>query len=61
MLAIIAIVFVPIIFGPVGAILGFVGNSKGDKPFGMYVGITGIVTTIVGMVLGAVVFNSMVN
>jgi hypothetical protein len=31
------------------------------QPLGMYVGIGGIVATIVGMVLGAIVFNSMVN
>ncbi len=60
-LAALAIIVLPIILGPIGAILGFIGNSKGDKPFGMYVGIGGIVTTIVGMVLGAIVFNSMVG
>jgi len=60
-LAVVAIFVLPIILGPVAAVLGFVANSKGDKPLGMYVGIGGIVATIVGMVLGAIVFNSMVN
>ena len=58
-LGVIAILFLPIIVGPIGAILGFVGYSKGDKPLGLYVGIGCIVTTIIGMVLGAIVFTSM--
>jgi len=56
---VIAIVFIPILFGPIGVILGFVGHAKGDKPLGMYVGIASIVTTIVGMALGAWVWNEM--
>ncbi len=55
MLAALALVFVPIVLGPIGAVLGFVANSEGDKPYGMYVGIAGIVTTVLGMVLGAAV------
>ena len=47
-----------IVLGPIGAILGFVGYSKGDKPFGLYVGIGAVVATVVGMVLGFVVFSS---
>jgi hypothetical protein len=58
-LAVVGIFFLPIVFGPVGAILGFVAQSKGDKPAGMYVGIAGIAATIIGMVLGAIVFSSM--
>jgi hypothetical protein len=59
--AVVALVFIPIVFGPVGIILGFVGASKGDKPFGTYVGIAAIITTIVGLILGAVAYNSMMN
>lgn len=29
--AAVALVFLPIIFGPIGAVRGFVGYSKGDK------------------------------
>lgn len=53
-----ALVIFPIILGPIGAVLGFVGYSKGDKPLGLYVGIGAIVATIVGMILGAVVWNA---
>ncbi|MFB9314610.1 hypothetical protein [Nocardioides plantarum] len=55
-LGVIALLFLPIILGPIGAILGFVANSKGDKPLGLYVGIGCIVATVVGMILGAIVF-----
>ncbi len=58
-LGVVALVFLPIVLGPIGAILGFVGNSKGDKPLGMYVGIGAIVTTVLGMVIGALVLTSM--
>ena len=58
-LGVLAIIVLPIILGPIGAILGFVGYNKGDKPFGLYVGIGAIVTTILGMVLGVVAVGSM--
>lgn len=58
-LGVLAVFFLPIILGPIGAVLGFVANSKGDRPLGMYVGIGCIVATVVGMILGAVVYSSM--
>jgi hypothetical protein len=58
-LGVLAIIVLPIILGPIGAVLGFVGYSKGDKPFGLYVGIGSIVTTIIGIVLGAAVVSGM--
>ncbi len=57
-LAAIAVFLFPIIFGPIGAVLGFVAYAKGDKPLGLIVGIAAIVATIVGMVLGAAVMSS---
>lgn len=60
-LAVLAVFVLPIVLGPVAAILGFVAQSKGDKPLGMYVGIVGIVATVIGMVLGALVFSSMMH
>lgn len=57
--AALSILFFPIIFGPAGIVLGFVANAKGDKPFGMWVGIASIVTMIVGMILGYVVYTSL--
>ncbi|MEO9322744.1 hypothetical protein ABFT23_04585 [Nocardioides sp. C4-1] len=58
-LGVLAVFVLPIILGPIGAVLGFVANSKGDRPLGMYVGIGCIVATVLGMVLGAVVYSSM--
>jgi hypothetical protein len=55
---VVALVLFPIVFGPIGAVLGFVAYSKGDKPLGLWVGIGGIVATIVGMVLAAAVINA---
>lgn len=58
-LGVLALVVLPIILGPIGAVLGFVANSKGDKPLGLYVGIGCIVTTIIGMAIGAALMVSM--
>jgi hypothetical protein len=54
-----SLLFLPIVLGPIGAILGFVAYSKGDKPLGLYVGIGSIVAMVIGMILGAIVFSSM--
>jgi hypothetical protein len=54
----VALLFVPIVLGPVGAVLGFVGMARGDKPLGMWAGIWCIAATIIGMVLGAVVWHA---
>jgi hypothetical protein len=56
---VLAIVVLPILLGPIGAVLGFVGYSKGDKPFGLWVGIGAIVTTVLGFALSLAVFASM--
>jgi hypothetical protein len=58
-LDLVALLFLPIICGPVGAALGFIGMARGDRRFGKIVGILGIVTTIVGMVLSYVVLKNM--
>ncbi len=54
--AVVALLFLPIILGPLGAIFGFVGYKRGDRA-GLWVGIFGIVATIVGMLIGALVYN----
>lgn len=58
-LGVVALLLFPIIFGPIGAVLGFIAYAKGDKPLGMYVGVGCIAATIIGMALGALVFSSM--
>lgn len=50
--AIIAVFFLPIVVGPIGAVLGFMAYQKGDRR-GLWVAIGSIVAMIVGMALGA--------
>ena len=38
---VVALIFLPIVFGPIGAVFGFIGYSKGDKA-GLWVGIGAI-------------------
>lgn len=54
---VVAIFFIPVVFGPIGAVLGFVGNAKGDR-MGMWAAIAAIVATFVGMALGAAVMDN---
>ena len=41
-LAGLALLFVPIVLGPIGAVMGFIGYKKGDR-LGLWAGISGIV------------------
>lgn len=54
----VAILLFPIIFGPIGAVLGFIGFAKGDR-LGLWAGVFCIAATIVGMVLGYLVLSNM--
>lgn len=56
-LAAVAVFVIPIVLGPIAAILGGVAMSKGD-PLGKWALTAGIAATIVGMALGAAVFMS---
>lgn len=51
-----AILFLPIILGPVGAVLGGVGKYKGD-PLGTWAIVVAIVGMILGFVLGAFILS----
>ena len=55
--AVIALVFLPIVIGPLGAVLGYVGYRKGD-PLGRWAMIASIAALVLGMVLGFIVFNA---
>lgn len=57
----VSILFVPIILGPAGAVLGFIGYAKGDKPLGLYVGIGSLIAMVIGMALGVMVWNAEMN
>ncbi len=55
---IVALVFCPILLGPTGIVLGFVGRSRGESraTVGIVVSIAG---RVIGMVLGALIALSM--
>jgi uncharacterized protein YqgC (DUF456 family) len=54
-----ALLVLPYVLGPVGAVLGFTAHSKGDRPRGLYVGIGSVVTTIVGTVAAVVLWQGL--
>lgn len=56
-LGVLAIVILPIILGPIGAILGFLGYRKGDR-LGLWAIGVGIAGTVLGMILGAALLAS---
>ena len=45
-----AVVFVPVILGPIGSVLGAIGHRKGD-PLGRWAMIAGVVGTVLGTLL----------
>ncbi len=54
--AVAALVILPIIFGPIGAVLGFVGYAKGDRA-GLWVGIGAIVATVAGFLIAVALLS----
>lgn len=57
-MAAVAVFFVPIVLGPLGAIFGGVGYARGDRKLGLWAVAAGIVATILGLVLAALLFNA---
>lgn len=55
--AAVALVFLPIVFGPAAIVLGYVGKKKGDE-LGKWAMIAGAVGLVVGMIVGAIVFSA---
>lgn len=53
----VAFLFLPIVLGPVGLVLGFVARSKGERLANVAI-IVSALGLIVGMVLGYLVFTS---
>ena len=53
----VAILFLPIVFGPAAIILGVIGLRKGD-PLGRWAVGFAVAATILGFVLGALVYNA---
>jgi hypothetical protein len=53
----VAVLFLPIVFGPVSIAMAAIGMSKGD-PLGRWALAFAIAATIVGFALGVVVYNA---
>ncbi len=53
--AAVAVFFLPIVLGPVAVVLGLVAHRKGD-PLGRWVMAAGVLGTVLGFALGALVF-----
>ena len=53
--AVVAVFFLPIVLGPIAVVLGFLAHRKGDRT-GRWVMVAGVLGTVLGFVLGALVF-----
>jgi hypothetical protein len=53
---VLAVLFLPIVFGPAGLVLGFIGRSKGER-----LSTVAIIVAAVGMVLGIVIGYLILN
>ncbi len=54
--ALISTVVIPIIFGPIAIVLGFIGHSRGD-PRGKIAIVLGVVCMLIGFVLSYIVLS----
>lgn len=55
--AAVALLFLPIVLGPLGAVLGHVGRRKGD-PLGQWALIAGVAATVLGLLLGVLLLQA---
>jgi hypothetical protein len=49
--AVVAILFLPPVFGLVALVLGVIAGAMGDRPLGWYAAGAGVVGAVIGMVL----------
>ncbi|GGT06244.1 hypothetical protein ACIBIZ_44045 [Nonomuraea spiralis] len=56
--AAVAVLFIPILFGLAGIVLGIVGHTRGES-LGKWAAIAAAVCTVVGMILGALVTRAL--
>ncbi len=57
-LAVLALLLNPVIFGVLGIIAGIVGAVLGDKPLGWYAAAASAVAMVIGLVIVAAVLNN---
>ena len=56
--SLIALLFIPVLFGAVGVVLGGYVFFKGQKPIGFALMVGGVAAAILGMLIGMVVWSS---
>ncbi len=56
--AVVAIFFLPPLFGLVGLVLGIVGAVLGDKPLGWWAAGASVVGAVIGMVIAYAIYRS---
>ena len=55
--AVVAILFLPPVFGLAALILGVVGGALGDRPLGWYAAASGVVGAVVGIILAYAILH----
>jgi len=57
--AAISLVFLPIVFGPIAIICGYLLYDRGDEEWGKWIAVGGFVAMVIGIVLGVVVLSAL--
>jgi len=55
---VVAVIFLPIVFGPIGIILGVIGKTRHERLSTIAI-VVAVVGMVVGFILGAIVMNQM--
>jgi hypothetical protein len=55
--AVVAIIFLPPVFGIVALVLGIVGGAMGDRPLGWYAAAAGVVGAVIGLILAYAILH----
>jgi len=55
--AVVAILFLPPVFGLAGLVLGLIGAMLGDRPLGWYAAVAAVIGAVIGMVLAAALMH----
>ena len=55
--AVVAVLFLPPVFGVAALVLGIVGGALGDRPLGWYAAAAGVVGAVLGVLLSYVILH----
>ncbi len=55
--AVLAVFFLPPVFGVIALVLGIVGGALGDRPLGWWAAAAGVIGGALGMILAAVILS----